>query len=402
MMWPDEWLDSDAIEAMLEDDISKPPRRIKVLDGWRGLAILMVCSSHIGGRTRFNGSLLANLGLLGVDVFFVLSGFVITRSLLIERERTGSFSLPAFYKRRIFRILPAAMIFLAVLALLDRFMNLGNLSIQSFVASALFYRNYWLSLHPSSAIYTNHYWSLSIEEQFYFFWPAVLLFLGNRKAMWFAGVTGSACALWRLYSYRFMPGADERVFWMMRTQYRVDGLALGCLLALLLSYPRVRRFIDKNFAKEVPIFCAFAVILNYQHSFYCPSLITYMLIAVAMASTLIVKEGLVYQCLTSRVLLWLGSISFSLYLWQQLFLVSPFPGYSPFGKFGVFPFNAAAAVLVASASYYFIEEPIRTLGHKPLIAYPAINRMETCPEMAKFQRRAVPSGIDLPADTIRS
>lgn len=337
--------------------------RIKVLDGWRGLAILMVCSSHILGRTRFPHGALVHLGLLGVDVFFVLSGFVITSSLLIEREQTGSFSLLAFYRRRIFRILPAAMTFLLVVAMLNRFMNIGHLSLPSFAASLFFYRNYWLSLHPASAIYTDHYWSLSIEEQFYFFWPALLLCLGNRKAVWFAGIAGGTCAAWRLYNYGVETIVNP-VFWTMRTQYRIDGLALGCMLALLLTDPRVRQFIHRNFPKEAPLFCGIAIVFSYENSRTCPSLITYALIAIAMASTLTVKEGLVYHWLTNRALVWLGTISFSLYLWQQLFLESPFGRHSPFGKLGEFPFNAAAAPATAYASYRLIEQPMIALGKR--------------------------------------
>jgi peptidoglycan/LPS O-acetylase OafA/YrhL len=357
--------DEIANDVPLQAHRSASHGRIKVLDGWRGLAILTVCSSHICERTRYHTSLLSNLGLLGVDIFFVLSGYVITRSLLAERERTGSFSLREFYRRRVFRILPVAMTFLVVLAVLNQFMHLGNLTARSLVASALFFRNYLLSLYPAEGFYTNHFWSLSIEEQFYLLWPASLLLLGNRRAVWFAAATGAGCAAWRLYSYTHYADAtgSNLKFWMMRTEYRLDGLLIGCLLALLLTRPSVRGFIYRNFPKETPLLCAFPLLLNYQHSRGNPTLITYLLISLAIASTLLVEEGLAFICLKHRGLVWLGTISFSLYVWQELFLESPFT-HSPLGWLGVFPFNAIAALSVAAASYYLIERPLIAFGRR--------------------------------------
>jgi peptidoglycan/LPS O-acetylase OafA/YrhL len=354
-----------AKDVLLEAHHSASHGRIKVLDGWRGLAILTVCSSHICERTHYHTSLLSNLGLLGVDIFFVLSGYVITRSLLTERERTGSFRLREFYRRRVFRILPVAMTFLAVLAILNQFMNLGGLSARSFLASALFFRNYLVSLHPAEGFYTNHFWSLSIEEQFYLLWPASLLLLGNRRALWFAAATSAGCAAWRLYSYTHyadVAGTNLK-FWTMRTEYRLDGLLIGCMLALLLTRSSVRGFIQRNFPKETPLLCAFPLLLNYQHNHANPTLITYLLIAVALSSTLLVEEGLAFTCLNHRGLVWLGTISFSLYVWQELFLESPFT-HSPFGMLGVFPFNAIAALSAAVASYYLMERPLIAFGRK--------------------------------------
>ncbi len=338
--------------------------RIPVLDGWRGLAILMVCVSHLCEPTRLH-SLLFRLSLLGVDIFFVLSGYVITRSLLAEREKTGTLNLAAFYRRRAFRILPAAMTFLVIVAILNQFMDLGGLSTKSFVASAFFFRNYWAAFHPAD-VYTNHFWSLSIEEQFYFFWPALLLFLGNRRAVWFAAALSAAFASWRLYTYTHFThiAGTNLKFWMMRTEFRLDGLLIGCLLALLLTKSKVREFIRRNFPKETPWFCAFPLLLNYQRSHANPTLTTYVLIAIAIASTLVAEKGLAHVLLTNRAFIWLGTISFSLYLWQQLFLESPFENSSPFGRWGVLPLNAVTALAAAVASYYLVERPMIAWGRK--------------------------------------
>jgi peptidoglycan/LPS O-acetylase OafA/YrhL len=337
-------------------------KRIAVLDGWRGIAILMVIISHACQRTRFNTIVFGNLGFLGVDIFFVLSGYVITRSLLLEQERTGSFSLVQFYRRRAFRILPTAFAFLALLVILSRLMNLGNMSGQSFAASALFFRNYWGSLHTTSAIYTGHFWSLSIEEQFYCFWPVLLLFLGSRRAVWFAAFIAAGCASWRLYSMIHYGGHDWK-FQSLRTEYRLDGLLIGCILAILFTKLSVRAFIHRNFPKEAPLFCACLILLIYQMNQGFPSLTSYLLIGVAISSTLLVEEGLAYKWLTGRWLVWVGTISFSLYVWQALFLESPF-AHSPFGPLGIFPFSIIAVFATAAASHYFLEKPIIQWGRK--------------------------------------
>jgi peptidoglycan/LPS O-acetylase OafA/YrhL len=331
-------------------------KRIVVLDGWRGVAILMVVVSHACQRTHLNTMVFGNLGFLGVDIFFVLSGFLITRSLLLEQERTGSLNLREFYRRRAARILPTAFTFLVLLAVLSKLMNLGDMNLQGFISSALFFRNYWASQHTLSSIYTGHFWSLSIEEQFYCFWPVMLLFAGNRKVIWFAALLAAGCASWRFYSMIHYSGTSWK-FQTLRTEYRLDGLLVGCILALLLARSNIRAFIYRNFPKEVPLFCALLVLLIYQHNQGYPTLVSYLLIALAISSTLHVEEGLAYRWLTYRCLVWTGTISFSLYVWQALFLESPFAD-SPFGLLGSFPFNIIAAFLIASASYYFLERPI--------------------------------------------
>jgi peptidoglycan/LPS O-acetylase OafA/YrhL len=140
-------------------------------------------------------------------------------------------------------------------------------------------------------------------------------------------------------------------------------LLVGCTLALLLSRPSVRAFILKNFPKETPLLGAILLFILQQRTYGYVTLTGNLLIAVMLGSTLVVHEGLAFQWLNSRLLVALGTISYSLYVWQQLFLQHPF-GVLPLGALSSFPWNVACAVTVAACSYYGIERPAVRLGKR--------------------------------------
>ena len=116
--------------------------RIPTLDGWRGIAILLVLCEHAGQYGRFKNQMWTNLGSSGVDIFFVLSGFIITTRLIQERANHASIDLRAFYLRRAFRILPLVVIYLLALCLISRFADLADFHWQEVVGSLFFFRNY--------------------------------------------------------------------------------------------------------------------------------------------------------------------------------------------------------------------------------------------------------------------
>ena len=330
-------------------------RRIRTVDGWRGVAILMVLTDHVVQASQARTPLIFHLGTLGVDIFFVISGYVITLSLLREEERSGGISLRDFYWRRVFRILPVATLYLLVLFASSRFVYALRPVHHEILSSLFFWRNYWQVWHQGLGLYTSHYWSLSVEEHFYLLWPALLWWSGRRRAVpvAIAGVLG--VAFWRYLHY--LRGAEPIM--VIRTDLRLDGLLLGCLLALLLSREPVREFVLRNFPKETPILCGFPLLLWFRHMGTQPSLLTYVLIACALTSTLVVEEGLVHRWLNSRVLVWVGTISYSLYIWQQLFTRHPEPGESPIGWAGRLPVSVVLTIAVAAASYYWYERPIQ-------------------------------------------
>jgi len=339
--------------------------RIQTLDGWRAIAIFWVVADHAAINSRYENLLWANLGGFGVDIFFVLSGYIITLHFIEERKKSSTFDLRSFYLRRAFRILPLVIAYLSTLCVLSLFVNLVDFHKSEIIGSLFFFRNYQYAVHPGG-FYTLHFWSLSIEEHFYLLWPAILLWLGNRRSLWFAVAGAVSCATWRVY---YMAHADSWIGRMLpvagkvwRTDTRFDGLMLGCATAILLSQPSVLNFIYRNFPKETPLLMAIFIVLNLLRVSKMPSFLTNILLCVAIASTVVVKEGLVYKWLNWRPLVWIGTISYSVYMWQELFLMRPDAGVFPFGKLSSFPFNLICVFVVSALSFYFIERPGIALG----------------------------------------
>ncbi len=163
-------------------------RSIICLDGWRACAILFVIACH--SQPDCNP---AWLGKLGVDIFFGLSGFLITTLLLAESLAEGRIDLLAFYRRRAFRILPPALVFLTVIGLGGLFKT--RLEV---VAALFFFRNYLPIQHATYA--TAHLWSLAIEEQFYLLWPGLLVLAGAASMQRWIGHAALLIGLWRIYA----------------------------------------------------------------------------------------------------------------------------------------------------------------------------------------------------------
>lgn len=349
---------------------SKFAHRIPSLDGWRGIAILLVMMEHAASWSSFRHHPWFAMGNLGVNIFFVLSGFIITSRLLEEHRDTSTINLRHFYMRRAFRILPLVIAYLATLAVLSYFLHHSGFRWSQVMGCLFFYRNYQLAIE-SSGLYTQHFWSLSIEEQFYLVWPMLLLYLGRRRALWLAVSGAAACGAWRFFDcthpanwvVALFPGQS---IWMrqVRTDARFDGLMLGCALAILLTRPTVQHFISNNFPKETPLLLALLLVFNEQRANGWTTISSYVLVCLMLASTLVVQEGLAYKWLNSSLLTWIGTISYSLYVWQQLFLTRPEALSSAVGALGFFPLNVMCVLLAAAGSYYGIERPCIKLGKK--------------------------------------
>jgi peptidoglycan/LPS O-acetylase OafA/YrhL len=342
--------------------------RIRTLDGWRGIAILLVMVDHLARNTTLEHQSWAQLGFFGVDIFFVLSGYIITARLLEERESSSTISLARFYQRRAFRILPPVVVYLALLCALSIFRDC-DLSPSQVAGSLFFFRNYQIAGNVAG-ISTAHFWSLSIEEHFYLFWPLLLLRSGNRRALWIALMGALACGLWRIYDCahpygtigRLLPGSDPGLR-ILRTDLRLDGLLIGCALAILMSRAGVRSFILKNFPKETPLVCGALIFFEMRWHLGMPTLTKYILVAVSLASTLVVEEGLAYKWLNARLLVWIGTLSYSIYVWQQIFLFN-IAILHPLGILNFFPYSLLGALVVACCSYYFLEQPMQRLGKR--------------------------------------
>jgi peptidoglycan/LPS O-acetylase OafA/YrhL len=324
---------------------------VPALDGLRGVAILLVLGRH--------ANRLLPGGLLGVDLFFVLSGFLITSLLLNEWSATGSISLRAFWRRRALRLLPALGVFVpVVVATYALFVALGlqDMSeLEDMAAGGAATVGYVANVFKAEGDFTgssfSHTWSLSTEEQFYVLWPLVLVgivALGARLRglMVGLGAAFAALAIWRI-AVILGSGFDVyRVFYAPDT--RCDALVLGCLAGVAFTCGAARR---------VPPPIAYlalglgAVIVagfdmrNPEHAAFGIS--AFALAAALVLLACVLEPGWAFgRAMTWRPLRELGRISYGLYLWHvPVFLLVGW-------ELGI-----PMAILVALASYRFIEQP---------------------------------------------
>lgn len=321
------------------------------LDGLRAFAIALVLVAH---TLRF-GTGPANsareiLGEIGVNVFFVLSGFLITTLLVQERTRTGKLNLKDFYARRFRRIFPAYYAYLAVMALLA---SLGVVAIgwPELLADAFYLRDY--NVHTSS--WLGHTWSLAVETQFYLLWPATILFLGNARARSVAIAAIALTPLVRIATYFLIPSQRDLISIALHT--RIDTLMFGCATALLIEHG-IPAWLEKALQRVKPAWCLLILALCVGASAVLRGGFQYvagMTIEGAAVSLLLLgvierPQMAVARLLSSGPATWVGRISYSLYLWQQPFL---FPMSDSI--IARFPLNVLCALGAAVLSYYLVE-----------------------------------------------
>ncbi len=347
-------------EAPARETSALQQGRIASLDGIRAFSILLVVLGHarqalpeLSGAAGVVAGLLGNQSL-GVSTFFVLSGFLITTLLVREQEATGTVHLGHFYLRRAFRILPAFYVYVAIIAGLS-VLNGWAIPGSHFLSAVTFTWNY---VPSTEGWWLGHGWSLSVEEQFYLFWPLVLLVLGRRRATWVAGALLLAAPLLRLATYALLPEWRGRIPIMLHT--RVDALMFGCLLALLPWHGAVLRKARRLLELRVHWGAAvFLLVLSpllterFRGAWLLP--VGFSLegacIALLLFWAVTRPETAVGRVLNSRPAVHLGALSYSLYLWQQPFTEPAF-SHQP----GVFPLNLLGAWVAAELSHRFVEQ----------------------------------------------
>jgi peptidoglycan/LPS O-acetylase OafA/YrhL len=313
---------------------------VPALDGIRAVAIVLVLSDHLFGIPRG--------GQVGVDLFFALSGFLITTLLLEERAATGTVSLRGFYARRSRRLFPALGALLTTYLLWDAAHGVNGLA--NVAMGGLYFANFVEAfVSPNPVFYTglDHLWSLAQEEQFYLVWPLVLLALAKtrRPAAWTAGI---AVTMVIYRSSLVLSGASfTRIYRGPDT--RAVGLILGALLAIVLLRRPIR--VPEWFAQlSVLAFGLLASVgsLGLWWWIYGQPLVE--LACVAVVASALSAPGLI-QVLSVRPLVWLGRISYSLYLWHWPIF---------WAMHGRYPLIALALSLVAAwLSYRYVEQPFR-------------------------------------------
>ena len=349
----------------------KPSAYIPTLDGWRALSIALVILHHsqIQLAIPILGPLLQSLarfGEVGVELFFAISGLLICSRLLDEESKAGHINVNAFYLRRFFRILPAAIFYLLVIAILGA-LHIIPVFPSDWFASLFFFRNYamlsaYLNHSPLPLHwYTGHFWSLSMEEHFYLVLPAVLVIFKRTRRYVLAGMAVSV-ALWRMVLTHVIHHDYQFNF---RTDTHVDALLIPAMIALAL-YPMAR---SEAARKYIPAysFAMFAAMELLLLKVKVPGFFTLQAIVLPLLilSTALHPGTIQGRILETKPFRWIGWISYSLYLWQQLFFGVNFAG-SPHGLALLRkpPINLLALLLCATFSHYVIEKPFIRLGHK--------------------------------------
>ena len=329
-------------------------RSIPSLDGLRALSVLVVILGHTKSafldRIPFNASF--RHGGQGVAVFFVISGFLITHLLLKELRRTGRVSLKRFYLRRTFRIFPPFYVLLLVIAILN-VLHKVHVSAADMTAAATYTWNY-VPL-PNGGWLLAHCWSLTLEEQFYLLWPVCMAFLSRRTNLSIAAGFILLSPLSRVVTYYAWPQMRGHIGMMLHTH--LDTIMTGCLLSLIIDmniWARLRKVVLYPAAPIAAITFLLAIDApaeNHWAGKYMLPLgfsLENLAIAVLLLYVVFRHESPVGKILNLKPLRHLGAISYSLYLWQQLFT-------GPYTR--SFPLNILWIVVCAEMSFFLVERP---------------------------------------------
>jgi peptidoglycan/LPS O-acetylase OafA/YrhL len=336
------------------------------LDGLRAVAILTVVAVHVG---VFADTRSLDGGFLGVQVFFVISGFLITVLLAEEHERHGRISLPAFYARRALRLFPAiaaavvAAVAYASVAPHHQLRPTGKEAL----ASIFYWDNWFHALRVGKATILLHTWSLSIEEQFYLLWP-VLLIAGLRyapralPALALGGALASALAR-AVADLASSNDFSTQLRLYFGTDTRADALLIGCALGLVWTRGLVDRAALLVSRLTVPAIAVLAVLMWYE-TVPSRSLYEIGLLACAAASAVLIanvvtgRPRLLVRLLEQPAMVFVGKVSYGLYLWHYVIfwiVRDHTPGWSLGASI---PLELACAAAVTTVSYYLLELPI--------------------------------------------
>lgn len=342
--------------------------RVHALDGLRAVSIALVVVGHASATAGFpipglaHGPL-GDVANLGVRVFFVLSGYLITTLLVDELRRNGRVDLRAFYVRRALRIAPAFYVYLGaiVLAALAGLVPLR-------ARDVLLALTYTVNFSADRAWHVGHAWSLSVEEQFYLLWPAALSALGLAAGMRVAAALLFVAPACRLAAFA-VPSLRPLVGEAFPTI--CDALAVGCLVAsardVLDRSPRYRALLASRAFVIVPIV---AVVVNAEAArarvfFAVGASVVNLAVALVVDRLVRLPDAPTSRALASGPAVFVGARSYSLYLWQQPFLEhgARFVGTR-------FPLNVALACGAALASFELVERPFLRLRHHLAAAVP--------------------------------
>ena len=347
------------------------PAHIPSLDGLRALSIALVLFGHVaatqGAPAWLDRPMFTSTGNIGVRFFFVVSGFLITTLMLRDVDKYGQLRFKLFYLRRSLRILPAALTYIGIMWALYLFdvidlryhlmsRTQGESALPDLIHALTFTANY----NHDYNWYYNHLWSLSVEEQFYLVWPLSLLVLGTRRAMW---AVAAMLILPPFIRLAMSATAGPEIRLSREFQAVMDALATGCAASLLYNRLSEQRwFAWLTATPAIPLGLA-GIAAGYGAAFVSRPL-AYVLgqtianLGIALILLGIVRQsgGLIGRLLNARPLVTMGTLSYSLYLWQE-----PFLNFQSTHWVASFPQNLLLAFGAAWLSYRLVERPFLKL-----------------------------------------
>jgi len=312
-------------------------------------------------------------GSLGVKIFFVISGYLITKLLLIEREKTGRISLKDFYLRRIFRIFPVFYLYVITVVILKIFFVptlFESFTLVGLAAAYLWNYAHLFRIHTSAHDYVykffGHFWSLAMEEQFYLIWPILLVKLNSHKLKKVVIGILIIMPFIRIATYFLMPGSRGQMEMMLQTGG--NTIFTGCLGALIENTvffkEKVMKFIGNNaivIVMAIFLFICSPLLYIYIKGVYKVPIGNSIdnICIILLLFWCVYVPSRVSDFLNTKVMIQIGVLSYSLYIWQQLILTRRI-------DFWVnrFPQNFVVVFAVAFISYYLIEKPILNLKKK--------------------------------------
>ncbi len=341
---------------------------LPVLDGLRGLAIATVFLVHLYSPVFPGGS-------SGVTLFFVLSGFLITKLALEEADRTGGLSLSQFYIRRLFRIFPPLFVLLAFLLVASfTFMSdVGEPLRREIALTGGSIGNLWpifYGFEPRGAL--GHTWSLGIEEQFYLVWPVVLCtvpmaFRATRRfAMWFAAFALASVVVARVV----VAGVLDYPHWLSIPFLNFEGLALGCLLAAVLHTDVTGRWRIAPWLFGLA--CVVVTLDLFAADWYLArdtygirGVVLSVCFAIVVAELVTNQASIVAAPLRTTPMRWLGRLSYSLYLWHlTIFTILSNERYPDAPRPLLVVLKVVLSFAAAWLSYRLIERPAIEFGRR--------------------------------------
>ena len=338
------------------------------LDGVRGLAVLLVTGLHAGLAIHPRDGGLLPGGFIGVDIFFVLSGFLITSLLVNEHAKTGRISFGRFYARRALRLLPALFVLLIAHVFYALWTNIPLRLEAKSILAVVFYVANWAQAQglkmPGGIVHT---WTLAIEEQFYLVWPVTLLllvrFVPSRKWMLTivgSGVVASAAIRAWVWAYGNSYAAG------LRTDCRADGLLIGVGLALLWRWRLIpTRWL--NVAATVSLIGILGVALFWDIASPAMYYGGYTLVSLAAAIVIIAVMENAWRLkpiFEIKQLVAVGRVSYGLYLWQGLALHAAAARLPNHSRLFAALVGLALAATATVASWYLVEQPFLRIKNR--------------------------------------